>query len=86
MQAKFSNHLLHIADYFYWQKQDGRMARRINKLIAEVRRGPFSSAGKPEPLKHTLSGYWSERINNAHEMVYKIEGDCSLLAQLAYHC
>jgi toxin YoeB len=72
-------------DYLYWQKQDKKMVERINKLIAEVGREPFSGFGKPEPLKHALSGYWSRRINDEHRMIYKIEGSSLLLAQLRYH-
>lgn len=72
-------------DYVYWQKQDKRMVERINKLIAEVKREPFVGVGKPEPLKHALSGLWSRRINDEHRMVYKIEGGALLLAQLRYH-
>ena len=72
-------------DYLYWQKQDKRMVERINKLIREAQREPFTSLGKPEPLKHALSGYWSRRITAEHRMVYKREGDALLLAQLRYH-
>ena len=72
-------------DYLYWQKQDRRMVDRINKLIRETQREPFAGVGKPEPLKHALAGYWSRRINEEHRMVYKIEGDALLLAQLRYH-
>ena len=72
-------------DYLYWQKQDRRMVDRINKLIRETQREPFSGVGKPEPLKHALAGVWSRRINEEHRMVYKIEGDALLLAQLRYH-
>ena len=72
-------------DYLHWQKQDRKMVERINKLIAETMREPFAGVGKPEPLKQTLSGYWSRRIIAEHRMVYKIEGDSLLLAQLRYH-
>lgn len=72
-------------DYLYWQKQDKKIVERINKLITQVKREPFSGVGKPEPLKHALSGYWSRRINDEHRMVYAIEGDSLLLAQLRYH-
>ncbi len=72
-------------DYLYRQKQDRRMVERINKLIHETQREPFAGVGKPEPLKHALSGYWSRRITEEHRMVYKIEGDALLLAQLRYH-
>ena len=72
-------------DYLYWQKLDKKIVEKINKLIAEVKREPFEGVGKPEPLKHALSGYWSRRINAEHRIVYRIEGDSLLLAQLRYH-
>ena len=72
-------------DYLYWLKHDKKLVERINKLIAEVKREPFSGVGKPEPLKHALSGYWSRRINDEHRMVYTIEYGSLLLAQLRYH-
>ncbi|WP_028318786.1 Txe/YoeB family addiction module toxin [Desulfobulbus elongatus] len=72
-------------DYLYWQKTDKKMLRRINALIQEIIRSPFSGTGKPEPLKHALSGYWSRRINDEHRIVYKILDDAALTAQLRYH-
>lgn len=72
-------------DYLYWQQQDRRMVERINKLIRETQREPFSGIGKPEPLKHALAGYWSRRITDEHRMVYKIDRDSLLVAQLRYH-
>ena len=72
-------------DYLYWQKQDRKMVERINKLIQEVKREPFSGLGKPEPLKHALSGFWSRRITDEDRMVYRVEADALLLAQLRYH-
>ncbi len=72
-------------DYLYWQQQDKRMVERINKLIKEVQREPFAGIGKPEPLKHALAGYWSRRITDEHRMVYRIDGDSILIAQLRYH-
>ena len=72
-------------DYLYWQKQDERMVERINKLIRETKREPFTGLGKPEPLKHALSGFWSRRITDEHRMVYKIDGNALLLAQLRCH-
>jgi toxin YoeB len=61
------------------------MVERINKLIKETQREPFTGIGKPEPLKHALAGYWSRRITDEHRMVYKVDGDSMLLAQLRYH-
>ena len=71
--------------YLYWQKQDKRMVERINKLIRETQREPFSGVGKPEPLKHALSGYWSRRTTDEHRMVYSVEGDALLITQLRFH-
>ena len=72
-------------DYVYWQQQDKRMVKRINELIENAMRAPFTGIGKPEPLKHALAGYWSRRITEEHRMVYKPEKDALLLAQLRYH-
>ena len=62
-------------DYLYWQKQDRKMVDRINKLIEATARDPHAGVGKPEPLKHALSGFWSRRINEEHCMVYRVERD-----------
>ncbi len=72
-------------DYLGWQKQDRRMVERINKLIRETQREPFEGVGKPEALKHALSGFWSRRITDEHRMVYRVEGDDLLIAQLRFH-
>ena len=72
-------------DYLYWQKTDRNLLKRINALIKDIQREPFDGIGKPEPLKHALSGYWSRRINDEHRIVYKIESDSILIAQLRYH-
>ena len=73
------------ADYLYWQKQDKHMGERINRLIREIQREPFAGVGKPEALKHGLSGYWSRRITEEHRMVYRVEGNALLIAQLRFH-
>ena len=72
-------------DYLQWQKQDRKMVERINKLIQETCREPFSGIGKPEPLKHALAGFWSRRITEEHRMVYRVDGDALMLAQLRNH-
>ena len=72
-------------DYLYWEKTDKKALRRINKLIKEIKRNPFEGIGKPEPLKHALSGYWSRRINDEHRIVYKASSDAIHIAQLRYH-
>lgn len=72
-------------DYLYWQKTDKKMLKRINVLIKDVTREPFEGIGKPEPLKHALSGYWSRRINDEHRIVYAVQDESLLIAQLRYH-
>ncbi|MBE7566530.1 Txe/YoeB family addiction module toxin [Acidithiobacillus thiooxidans] len=72
-------------DYLFWQKQDRKMIERINKLIRETQREPFGGIGKPEPLKHAFSGFWSRRITDEHRMVYRVEGDQLQIAQLRFH-
>lgn len=61
------------------------MLLRINRLIGDIQRAPFDGLGKPAPLKHGLAGYWSRRINDEHRLVYKVEENNLLLAQLRYH-
>jgi toxin YoeB len=72
-------------DYLYWQKTDKKITTRINSLIRDIQRLPHEGIGKPEPLKHTLAGYWSRRITDEHRIVYKVENDAILIAQLRYH-
>ena len=83
MKLIFSSHAWD--DYLYWQKSDKKILKRINELIKAIQRDPFEGIGKPEALKHALSGYWSRRINDEHRIVYKVEEDAILIAQLRYH-
>ena len=83
MKLIFSEHAWN--DYRYWQKTDRKILKRINLLIKDVRRSPFEGIGKPESLKHALSGYWSRRINDEHRFVYKVNDDAMFIAQLRYH-
>jgi toxin YoeB len=72
-------------DYLFWQKTDPKVVKRINAVIKDIRRSPFEGIGKPEPLKHGLSGYWSKRITDEHRLIYKVTSDSVLLAQMRYH-
>jgi toxin YoeB len=72
-------------DYLYWQRTDKKVLKRINQLISEIQRSPFEGIGKPEPLKHALSGYWSRRIDSEHRIVYRTADDAVFIAQLRYH-
>lgn len=83
MKLVFSRHAWD--DYLYWQHTDRKILKRINSLIQEIQSSPFQGIGKPEPLKHALSGYWSRRIDEEHRIVYKVEGDSLYIAQLRHH-
>ena len=72
-------------DYIYWQKNDKRMLKKVNELIKDIDRNRYEGIGKPEPLKHTLSGFWSRRINEEHRLVYKVIEDKIHIAQIRYH-
>jgi toxin YoeB len=72
-------------DYLYWQQTDKRILKRINALIHDICRLPYKGKGKPESLRHALSGYWSRRINEEHRLVYKVKEDSLFIAQLRYH-
>ena len=72
-------------DYLYWQQQNEKTSRRINDLIKNCMRDPYTGIGKPEPLKGNLTGWWSRRITETDRMVYKKEGEVLLIAQLRYH-
>ena len=72
-------------DYLYWQKQDKQILKKINQLIKDIKRSPFEGIGKPEPLKHAMSSYWSRRITQEHRLVYKVTDDSILIAQTRYH-
>lgn len=72
-------------DCLHWQKTDKRLRKRINALISETVRTPYSGTGKPEALKHALAGYWSRRITDEHRFVYRVEGTSLLIAQLRSH-
>ncbi|MGL4997105.1 MAG: Txe/YoeB family addiction module toxin [Deefgea sp.] len=72
-------------DYLFWQTTDRAILKRINQLIKEIQREPFAGIGKPEPLKHALSGFWSRRIDDRHRLVYAINNDILLIAQCRDH-
>ncbi|MCF8212209.1 MAG: Txe/YoeB family addiction module toxin [Rhodoferax sp.] len=73
------------ADYLHWQQTDKAVLRRINCLIRDIQREPFEGIGKPEPLRFNFAGYWSRRIDEEHRIVYKIQDDEIIIAQLRGH-
>ncbi|MFH1985778.1 MAG: Txe/YoeB family addiction module toxin [Pseudomonadota bacterium] len=72
-------------DLAWWVDKDRKKAVRIIKLIRDIQRDPFSGRGKPEPLKHELSGCWSRRIDDEHRIVYQIENDSIRILACRYH-
>lgn len=72
-------------DYVYWQTQDKRTLKRINKLINDTKRSPFEGIGKPEPLKENLSGFWSRRIDDTNRLVYAVDNGVLTIISCRYH-
>ena len=72
-------------DYVYWQTQDKKTLKRINKLITDVKRSPFEGIGKPELLKENLSGFWSRRIDDTNRLVYAVDDSAITIISCRYH-
>tara|TARA_R110000823_G_scaffold27609_9_gene80379 strand:+ start:7525 stop:7791 length:267 start_codon:yes stop_codon:yes gene_type:complete len=72
-------------DYVYWQSQDKKTLKRINKLILDAQRSPFEGIGKPEPLKENLAGFWSRRIDDTNRLVYAVEKNQITIISCRYH-
>ena len=72
-------------DYLYFKDNDKSISKKIDRLIKESLREPFSGIGKPEKLKGNLSGYWSRRITQEHRLVYKYEDDILIIASCRFH-
>ncbi|WP_420554032.1 Txe/YoeB family addiction module toxin [Neptuniibacter marinus] len=72
-------------DYVYWQEQDKKTLKRINKLITDVKRSPFEGIGKPEPLKEHLAGFWSRRIDDKNRLIYAVNDQAITILSCRYH-
>nr|WP_320014270.1 Txe/YoeB family addiction module toxin [uncultured Desulfobacter sp.] len=72
-------------DYTYWQTQDKKILKRIKKLINSTMKQPFEGIGKPEPLRETLSGFWSRRIDDTNRLVYAADDDYITIILCIYH-
>lgn len=73
------------SDYVYWQTQDKKTLKRINKLITDTKRSPFEGIGKPEGLKENLSGFWSRRIDDTNRLVYAVDDNAITIISCRYH-
>ena len=71
-------------DYLYWQKNDRRMPKKVNELLKDIDRNQYEGIGKPEALRHSLSGFWARRVNEEHRLVYRIQDDEIHIAQIRY--
>jgi toxin YoeB len=76
---------LAFEDLAWWVEKDRKKALRIIKLIQEVQKDPFHGIGKPEPLKHEMSGCWSRRIDAEHRLVYKVQEEKVRILACRYH-
>jgi len=72
-------------DYLYWQTTDKKILKRINKLLKEIARHPFTGLGKPESLKYKYKGFWSRRITEEHRLIYKYREGEILIAKCRFH-
>jgi toxin YoeB len=72
-------------DYQYWFKTDKKILARINDLIKDISRTPYTGIGKPEPLKYKYKGYWSRRITDEHRLIYQVKGDDLLIVKCRFH-
>jgi toxin YoeB len=73
------------SDYLYWQGENKKTLKRINKLISDTLRDPFDGLGKPEPLRENLSGLWSRRIDEANRMVYEVSDEYLTIVACQFH-
>ena len=71
--------------YVYWQTQDRKTLKRINRLLEDARRQPFDGIGKPEPLRENLSGFWSRRIDETNRLIYAVDDEFLTIISCRYH-
>ncbi|HEY2410606.1 MAG TPA: Txe/YoeB family addiction module toxin [Pirellulaceae bacterium] len=83
MNIAFSTHAWE--DYLYWHATNKKVVAKIHDLIKDILRHPLTGIGKPEPLKQSLSGYWSRRITDEHRLVYKVTAEAVIIVQLRNH-
>jgi toxin YoeB len=72
-------------DYEYWRRHDRQMLRRINRLIQATQLDPFAGIGKPEPLRYSLAGLWSRRLDRIHRLVYEVTDSAIIVHQCRGH-
>jgi toxin YoeB len=85
MLSRISWTLAAWEDYRYWQGQDRKTLKRLNRLIEECLREPFAGIGKPESLKENLSDFWSRRIDDSNRLIYRVDGEDLVIIACRYH-
>jgi toxin YoeB len=72
-------------DYLFWQTTDKRTMTKINELLKDIARHPFTGLGKPEPLRHKYKGFWSRRIDGEHRLIYQVKEDEIIIVKCRFH-
>jgi len=72
-------------DYLYWQKTDKKILAKINDLIKDISRTPYTGLGKPEALKYKYKGFWSRRITEEHRLIYQVKGNELYIVKCRFH-
>lgn len=83
MRLEFDPHALE--DLEFWKQTDRKKLAKIIRLLSSIQETPYRGIGKPEPLRHELSGCWSRRIDKKHRVVYKVAGDAVVILSCRYH-
>ncbi len=72
-------------DYLFWQTTDKKVLTKINQLLKDISRHPFTGLGKPEPLRHKYQGFWSRRIDGEHRLIYQVKDDEIIILKCRFH-
>jgi len=72
-------------NYLFWQQTNKDILKKINVLIKDILREPFSGIGKPEALRFEFAGKWSRRIDGEHRLIYQVKEDELIIYQCRYH-
>ena len=72
-------------DYLYWQRTNIKVLKRINELLKDISRNPFSGIGKPERLKYKYKGFWSRKIDSEHRLIFRVNENNILIARYRFH-
>ncbi|NJO17007.1 MAG: Txe/YoeB family addiction module toxin [Thioploca sp.] len=72
-------------DFTQWTRENKKIYTKIIELIKYIQRDPFSGIGKPEPLKHQLTGLWSRRITDEHRLIYQVTDDEIIIVSCKFH-